>query len=662
MALERLEIHTRIRYRDGDPFGDVGPYERLDGTAHFAVDPMDPSNRGIVDLARAERGSDGSVRFTADFCLLQPTEPARGNRRLVFEVLNRGRKLLPRHLNHAAPEPVPSAEIDPGGGFLMRRGWTIAWCGWQWDVVRSPALMGLEAPMALEGGQPIRGQVACEFQPNERLAAKLLANRVHQPYPAADVNDPNAVLTVRNWPYGSRTTIPRDRWRFAREDGGQPVADDAHVWLEDGFEPGKMYEVVYETRICPVVGAGLLAVRDAPAFLRHASAAEGNPCAGRLDTLYSFGMSQSGRFQRHFLYLGLNLDERGRPVFDGMLVHVAGARRGEFNHRFGQPSVQNTPSFGHLFPFSDDEQADPLTGETDGLLRSQRQLGGVPKIVYTNTSAEYWRGDCALGHVSIDGSRDLDLPDGVRNYHFASTQHGLGVVPLVDRDPNEGSRGAQGFNAVDYAPLLRAALVNLDRWVSDGVEPPASAHPRLSDGTAVDAEAALEPFAGFPGIIRPNPDLLPHLWHLDLGSGSQQGVGQYPAQHRGSRPRLVPAVDADGNELGGLRMPDVSVPVATYPGWNPRHPLTGGEGQIISMNGSTLPFPATPEERQRTSDPRPSVAERYRDRDDYLSRVRAAAEALVAERYMLEEDVPMAIALAAERYDALVRQSEPSHR
>lgn len=652
MAVTEPEIHGRRPYEGGRAFAAAGPYERLDGTIHFAVDPAHPANRAIVDLDRAPRDATGRVRFRADFCLLQPSDPARGNRRLLFEVLNRGRKLAPRHLNHAPPA-APSARIDPGDGFLLRHGWTLAWCGWQWDVVRDEALMGLEAPEALDPatGRPCTGEVLCHFQPNAPGRDHLLADRVHQPYPAADVADPDAVLTARDWPDGPATVIPRKRWRFARDDGGRPVPADTHVWLEDGFAPGRVYEVRYRTRRCPVVGTGLLAVRDCVSFLRHGDAAAGNPCAGRLDHAYGFGMSQSGRFLRHFLSLGLNLDEAGRLVFDGVIPHVAGARRGEFNHRFAQPSVQATPGFGHLPPFA----ADPTTGEDAGLLDRQRAVGGVPKIMLINTSAEYWRGDCSLIHADPAGARDVEPPPEVRIYHFAGTQHGPGVVPLESVSGNDGARGAHGFNAVDYVPLLRAALVNLDRWVAAGEEPPPSAFPRLADGTAARAPDVLAAYRAVPGATLPDPDLLPGLRRYDLGPDAARGVGRYPAEPGARYATYVPAVDADGNEVAGLRPPDVAVPLATYTGWNPRHPETGGPGQIINMQGSTFPFAATAEERTRTGDPRPAIAERYRGRADYLARVRAAADALVARRYLLAEDVEVVLQLAAERYDTFAR-------
>jgi hypothetical protein len=656
MAVTRLEIRARAPYQDGKAFGEVGAYERIDGTIHFAVDPTHPANASIIDLDKAARDAQGHVTFSGDFCLLQPVDPARANRRLVFDVANRGRKTIVGRMNHAPPEVVPSAAIDPGDGFLFRHGWTIAWCGWQWDVVSSAALIGLRAPEAQReagSGDAASDRVRVWFQPNALYRHKLLADRVHQPYNAADLNQPDALLRVRDWPDGPPTVIPRDRWQFAHDEDGTPVPDDSCIWMAEGFTPGKVYEVIYRTRRCPVVGAGMIAMRDTVAFLHHSDAAE-NPAAGRIDTTLGFGISQSGRFLRHFLYTGQNLDESGRQVFDGLLIHVAGARRGEFNHRYGQPSDQHQPSFGHLMPFADDPQTDPLTGQTAGLLDRQRALGGVPKIFYTNTAAEYWRGDTSLMHTDMAGTRDVEPPADSRIYLFASAQHGPGSVPLSNIAANDEARGRYGFNAVDYTPLIRAALVNIDRWMTEGTEPPPSVFPHLADGTAITGADAIAAYAKVPGLYLPDPAHLPVIRRVDLGPDAARGIGRYPTETGERYPNYVAAVDADGNEIGGIRLPEVSVPVATYVGWDPRHPETGGAEQIMPMQGSTFPFPRTAEERTQTGDPRPSIAERYRDRDEYLELARRAALTLVEQRYLLPEDVPMALESATVRYDHFV--------
>ncbi|MGI8551616.1 MAG: alpha/beta hydrolase domain-containing protein [Dehalococcoidia bacterium] len=659
MAVVRLELRKREAYEGGEAFGNAGPYERLDGIMHFAADPGHAANRAIVDLGKAARDAEGRVHFLVDFCLLQPVDPARANRHLLFAVANRGRKGLPAGFNQTPPVVDLSGRIEPGDGFLLRRGWTVAWCGWQWDVIRSAALAGLEAPQALgEDGKPISGQVLVQFQPNELLSDHLLADRLHRPYPAAALNDRAAVLSVREWLDGPRTMIPRDRWQFARDKNGTPVADDTRIRLDGGFLPGLVYEVVYRTRVCPIVGAGLLAVRDSVSFLRHGSDEDGNPCNGRIEHAFGYGASQSGRFLRHFLYLGLNLDEDGRQVFDGLLPHVAGAHRGEFNHRYAQPSVQATRGFGQLPPFADDRRSDRRTGESNGLLDQQRELGGVPRIVYTNTSAEYWPGDCSRGdasllHTDLAAEVDVEPPAEVRIYSFAGTQHTPGLLPLSSVSLIDGSRGAHSFNIVDFSPLLRAALVNLERWVATGEEPPPSVFPRLADGTAATIDEVLDTLRGIPGATVPDRALLPASRRLDLGPDASQGIGRFPAKPGEALPTRVPAVDADGNEIAGIRLPDLSVPLATVTGWNPRHPTTGGAGQLVMMLGSTLPFPATVREREQTGDPRPAIAERYGDREEYLARVRSEAERLVAQRYLLAEDVEAVMQGAGKRYDAL---------
>jgi hypothetical protein len=631
MAVARLEVTRRSTF----PLD----YERIDGILHFTVDPCHGANERIVDLDRAPRDADGRVPFSADFVLLQPADAEGANRRLLYYVVNRGQRFgvpFNRVPSRKATLP-PTDDIDPGDGFLMRRGWTVAICGWQWDVERQPGLTGLEAPQALgPDGRPIQGRVSISFQPNALHMAHRLAHWplhpepgrqtfFHRPYSAADVNETGAELSVRDTRHGPKTVIPRERWRFARDEGGRATSDDSHVWLDGGFQPGLWYEVTYTTRICPVVGTGLLATRDCVAWLRYE-----RPLGRQIDFTYAHGRSQCGRFLRQFVYEGLNLDEAGRQVFDGLIPDVAGARRGEFNHRYAQPSETNPNGVGGQFPFHSDDMTDPLTGQSDGLLKRQRELGGVPKIFTTNTSSEYWRSDCSLIHTDPTGTRDAEPPSEERQYFIAGHQHGYGEVEINDVTPI-GARGAHNFNVVDGSTVLRAFLINLDKWVSEGIEPPPSTLPRLSDGTAVPREAVLDRFRTFPGAVLLDPIVLPRL--------------------NSAYTTHVPAVDEDGNEVCGVRVPDVSVPVATHTGWVARHPATGGDGQLLDMMGMSLPFPATEAERQASGDPRRSIAERYRDRAAYLARARQAAAALAAQRYILEEDIELAAELAAQRYE-----------
>ena len=331
----------------------------------------------------------------------------------------------------------------------------------------------------------------CEFRPNAPTDVLPLADRYHMPVPAAELDDPAARLLVREHAGAPAVEVPRRAWRFARREGERLVPDASHVHLEGGFVLGRIYDLVYRSqRSALVVGLGFLAVRDTGAFLRWGTAAQGNPCAGALERAYVFGVSQSGRFLRHLLYLGLDEDEQGRLVFDAVMPHVAGGRRGEFNLRFGQPSL-NAQERGRQ-PVPVRRRAADRSGHRPARRIARRASGSVagsPRIFAINTSAEYWRGDASLIHTDVGAGATSSRRPSVRVYLFAGTQHTPGALPPPPADPNTGARGLQRFNVVDYAPLLRAALVNLDRWVSDGVEPPPSVFPRLADGTAVPAES-----------------------------------------------------------------------------------------------------------------------------------------------------------------------------
>jgi hypothetical protein len=653
MAVIAVDTIAREPYAEGQSFGDTGAYERIDGVLTFAVDPEHAANQPIVDLELAPRDAQGRVQFRADFTLLTPQNPELGNRRLLVDVVNRGRKRVVLTFNRVPTNTPVSREIPPGDGFLFQHGFAVVSIGWQWDVYRSDALLGLEAPCAELAGQPTHGQVIVEMRPNALERTRLLADRVHQPNPAADLEEAEAMLLVRDWKDAPPTVIPRQAWRFARESDNGVLPSSEHVYLESGFKPGKMYYIVYTPAKAPVVGTGLLAVRDVAVWLRHASPI--NPVAGGFERVYGYGVSQTGRLLRHFMYLGLNRDEEGRLVYDGLLPHVAGGRRGEFNHRFAQPSQQHTPSFGHLFPFADTVTIDPLSGRTDGLLERLRTLQAVPKIIYTNSSAEYWRGDGSFVHIDPSGQKDLEPAPESRVYHFAGTQHGAGSLPLATGSGPDGSIGRYPYNVVDYRPLLRAALINLDRWVSDGVEPPRSCHPRLDDGTAVPRAEVLAAFGALPDIVTLDPERLWTVRALDLGPDAQRGVGCYPAQEGNAYPAFVPAVDRDGNEMAGIRLPDLVLPVGTHTGWNPRAPETGAPEQMISMQGFTNFFAPTRVAREAIGDPRPSLTERYADRDAYLAQVRDVAERLAAERYILETDIDIVIEACTARYDAATK-------
>ena len=651
MAVTSIEIKERGPYAEGMTFGDTGAYEQLDGTVYFAVDPADPANSLITDLELAPRNAAGLVEFSADFRMLKPLDAEKGNHKLFFDVVNRGNVLSLRRIN-SAPNNDP---MDPGNGFLMRRGYTQVWCGWQHDIPLGNT-GGLRAYVPEAANT--RGRIAVTFQPNEAATTQMLSDRKHLPYPADPLDQPDAQLSVQEYADGPNTVLPRSEWSFGRLEDGNLVPDASHICMGKGFEPGKVYRCIYTTATAPVVGLGIAAVRDLISHLRYSDTAD-NPGAGDIQHALAFGSSQSGRFLRHMLYLAMNQDERDRKVFDGMIAHIAGGRRGEFNQRFGQPSNLLESSAGSVFPFTDIDQTDPETGQTDGLLSRLTARAKVPKIFLTNTSSEYWGGHAALTHVDSTGTKDIRPSDSVRIYHFSSTQHNAGVLPL-GHTQDTGARGLRPFNWVDWRPLMRAAVDNLDAWVTKGTMPPASKHARLDDGTAVPSEALKSVFNAFPGFGF--PDHLRHVTRFDFGPS--EGITEHLPPVTGKPyPALVPNVDADGNDVAGIRLPDVAVPLATVTGWNLRHPDTGGPGETHKTMGSTVPFAFTRQERQDASDPRPSVEERYASKDDYLDRVEGVARDLVSEGYLLDEDVPRVGQMAADRYDLIesqVKQAQPA--
>jgi hypothetical protein len=493
--------------------------------------------------------------------------------------------------------------------------------------------------------------VYTQVQSTRPVADFLLSDRGHVPYPAADPDEADAVLTVRDQPDGPATTIPRARWRFARVEAGHVVPDRGHIHMDGGFEAGRLYQVTYTAEGAPVQGLAMAALREAVSWLKHGGAAEGNPAPGRLRWAYAYGRSQTGRLLRTFVYEDLNQDEQGREALDGIIANVPGGMRGEFNQRFGQHSKDRNNMMAHLFPFTDQPSMDPDTGAKDALHARLDARGSRLRVFYTNTSAEYHRGDASLIHTDPDGQRDAALGPYTRVYHFAGTEHGLGIWPPGDTQtapadptgPVERSQNLRGV--VDYAPLLRACLVHLDRWAVDGVEPPASRHPRLADGTAVAPERLAATFARIPAARYPRHNPKPR--RLDWAT-----MPPAPGRAFGS---LVSAVDADGNETGGIVLPELAVPLAAHTGWNLRHPDIGGAEQLLVFAGATIPLARNRAEREATGDPRLSVAERYPSREAYLDRVRQAALALVREGYLLEGDVPLSVAAGARFWDHFTR-------
>ncbi|MFG0262125.1 MAG: alpha/beta hydrolase domain-containing protein, partial [Novipirellula sp. JB048] len=485
------------------------------------VDPEAAANARIHDLHLAERNERGRVECWTDFFLLKPVDASRGNRCILYDVNNRGNKLALEAFNGARSND-PTTLADAGNGFLMEKGYSILWCGWNGDVTEDgKQRLLVELPIAREHGKTITGRAHVEISSDEKTFSQAFYHSpwgTSQAYPAVDLDNRHATLTQRPNRSETATEVPRDQWAFARWEDDTLVPDATHLYLKNGFQPGWVYDLVYTAKNPRVTGLGLAALRDCVSFFRYAiedSEGTPNPLAQDIDRAYVFGISQSGRLIHHFIYEGFNRDESARDVFEGALIHVAGAGKGNFNYRFRMTTRYGTQHENQLagsefFPLAPSTEVDAVTGRQGSSLDHARRNGGqVPKMMFVQTSTEYWNRAASLLHTDTAGRRDLTVPEEVRIYLVAGANH-LGKL--------EHTRGIcqQPRNTLDdRPPILRALLVALDRWVDGGIEPPPSRYPRIDDGTLVDLPTFQKQFPKIPGVNLPERFFQPH--RLDFG-------------------------------------------------------------------------------------------------------------------------------------------------
>jgi hypothetical protein len=655
-AVTPAQAHiTEIRVDAVEPFagsqafGKAGAYVRIRGIAKGELDPKSPRNAVIADLDKAALNERGMVAYETDFFILRPAEPTRGSGILFYEVNNRGRKFLLHWIDEAAPQAAaaindPKSAPDAGLGFSLGRGYTIVWSGWDPDAPAAGNGLTTRVPVAMENGKPVTRRIREEIQVGTRGPSDVAVVKLN--YPAASTDKSKARLTVRDRESDARTDVPPEGWDFV---------DAQSIRLNPQgtkFTPVRIYELWYEATEPKIVGIGYAATRDLVAFLRSERAdPKGTPnpvnsmepgAAPAVRYAIAFGISQSGRYLRHYLELGMNADERGRRVFDGVLAHISGAGKVFANHTFAEPGRTATQHEDrdypeNWFPFSTAMSIDPFTRKSGSLFHGE---GTDPLLIETNTSTEYWQKGASLLHIDPTGARDLMLPPDARAYLIAGTQHagraGLTSAPgacVNLRNPH------------NPAPALRALIVALEEWVTRGTPPPDSRVPSIAQKTAAVASSltfpAVKGFVLPPGAnaIRPPVD-----WIDPPGSGEKGYVTASAPRVYGTR---VPAVDADGNETSGIRLPDIAVPLATYTGWNV---YKAQPGELCDRDGSYVPFARTKAEREAAGDPRLSIEERYRTRETYVAKVKAAADALVAERLLLPAD--------AERYVKAAQQSD----
>lgn len=619
-AVTRVELVERTDVLGGESQGSAGAYERIVAKAHFAVDPNLPQNRIIADVALAPRNAEGLVEFSADLFILKPRDPALGNGTSLVEISNRGGKGLLSTFDFATGGARdPKAPTDFGDRFLLKQGFTLVWIGWEFDVAPAPEALRLYAPIATDQGKPIYGMVLSEWTGDQPVKTISLGDRTQVAYPVANPDAAGTQLTVRDRVRGERKTIPRSQWKFS---------DATHVTMDSGFEPGRVYEVIYQAKDPVVVGLGPAAIRDFVSFLKY----------GGEETLLGdqrnytkrvlgFGVSQSGRFLREFLYDGFNQDEKSRRVFDGVWAHVAGAGRGSFNFRFAQPSRDGHPFLNMLYP----TDVPPFT-EQELIARAAKDQV-VPKMFFTNGSYEYWGRAASLIHTTPDGKKDAPPDQNARVYFFAGSQHGPGSIPA--RKVEAGNLA----DTNDYRYSQRALLLDMQAWLKDGAEPPASQFPRIDKDQLVSLGALA--FPKMEGVRVPH--IKREAYRLDFGA--------MPPKIGEAFPTLLPQVNLDGNETTGIRMPEVSVPLATYTGWNLRNRAIGAPEELFSMVGSYIPFSRTRVERENRKDPRQSIEERYPSKRVYLEKITEAAQDLVKDGFLLASDVPKIRDRAAAEWD-----------
>jgi hypothetical protein len=610
----------------GAIFGDVGQYEKLVGQAFGEVDPNDPKNALIADIALAPRNVKGMVEYSMDIYILRPVDPAQGNR-VLFEINSHGSKFALSILNDSnSGGNDPTTAADAGSGFLMREGYSIVWSGWDVTVASGGNNLTITVPVAVNpDGSTITGP-ALEETANDGTTA----NAFRLTYPAATADQSQANLTVRTRYADTPVLVPASDWQYINAQTG--------IGVSPKLQYGSLYEFTYIARNPLVSGLAFAATRDFAAFLHRATADDlgnPNPLVGRASYIYSYSFSEPARFMHDFLYLGFNEDEQGLQVFDGIENWIGGGNGGFTNYRFAQPGRTHRQHIGRWypefqFPFTNQVITDPVTGKTDGRLSRCLATNTCPKIIEANSGNEYWSKAGSLLHTDTLGN-DLDLTaaPNVRYYHFSSLPHSSATpVPGICQ---------QARNWIGPDAGTRALLLALDEWVSWGVKPPANEVPKRANGSL--APSLPQESVGFPTIPGVTYNGVLHTGDLyDFGPLFASGVLTTlpPAITESAYPVLVPRTDPDGIDIAGIRYPEVAVPMATYTGWGLRAGPAAGEG--CDAYGQEIPFANTAAERLANGDPRLSIEERYVTHDGYVQAVVAAVRKLVKQRFLLEED------------------------
>jgi hypothetical protein len=680
--ITRIEISRVEPAFAGRRFGEVGIFERVVGRAYGEVDATQPANAIIQDIALAPKNVRSRVEYVTDIDILRPADAAKGNGILFFNVVNRGNKGGLASFNADIPSGLPQHVSDNnalkavGDGFMLEQGYTMVWFGWQGDVLAGNDRLTFSVPVATNpDGTPITGLVRGELivrapAKTLNLSSGWFTLMNHASYPAASLDNRTPqgdgflpTLTVRSKEQEPRVPIPNSAWSFGAcsEDGAATVGD-RQICFPSGFQPGRIYELIYRAKDPRVLGLGFAAARDLAAFLKHEekdNSGTGNPVYRRGNKAVVMGTSQSGRFIRSFLHLGFNADEQGRIAFEGAMPHIGGGLI-SLNVRFAQPGHAWGDQVNHLypgydFPFTYARQTDPLSNRTQGVLDRCTASGTCPRLLHVATALEIWEGRQSLGLTDPLGKRDVADPANVRTFIMAGTQHVPAPLPLPSQQPFGVCQ--QQPNPNPQVWTMRALLSALVEWIRDDKEPPASAVPRIAEGTLVapsDVKFPVIPANAYGNVQRPPIRFLAihnPLHVLDFGAqynaADTSGIITIEPPRSGDTPYgvLVHQVNEDGNDLGGVRGLHLRVPIGTYTGWNLGRRDRFEDG-FCSLTGSFVPFARSKEERLAAGDPRLSLEERYPNNESYVAAVRKAADELVSARLLLPQDARRLLAEA----------------
>lgn len=635
----RLEIESTTPFGGGKNFGETGPYEWMHGMVHFAIDPNEKDLPFVCDLEFAPRNAEGLVEFKAVIDLVKPTDMSKSNRKLLFDFSNRGGRGAFTRLNDGGGDYTKAGAA--GNGFLNKEGYTVVTAGWQGDLVYTGSNVVAFVPEARHNGQPLRGKVRQEFISDRKgvLSMPVSGAANIQCYPVLD--RATATLTLREKEADPRVPVPASEWELAKAkdvDGKIELKpSNVDLYVKGGFKTGWIYELIYDTEGSRVMGLGFLGLRDLVSFLRHGSkdsAGAANPLAGSIDKVYGYGASLAGRVVREFVYEGWNRDAEGRRVFDAVQTHT-GIGRLYFNMRFAQigryPRQHEEHSYpSERYPFNFAAIPDPFTGKNEGVMK---RPDTDPLLVHCHTSSEYWERHGSMTHTDPRDGSDAPIPPNVRMYMLAGSPH---AAIAADNPKWVGQLPPSNFSP---QPFLRACFVLMDRWASQNIPPPPNRVPRRDAGQLVSPEKALDKFPKIPGVNLPaTPSRLP-LWNYGPDFDDKGIMSIFPPEAVPGKeyPIQVPQVDIDGNDLGGVRYPDMQAPIATYIGWALRK-AGFAEGELMMTNGCIKAFARTKAEREQTGDPRLSIEERYPSHQAYIDIVKRAVHQLVQEGFMLPQD------------------------